>query len=161
MRRLALFGVTVTCPFTLLKDLELNLKKVPIGQVMVTLRTITNGWATSSRYRSRETVLLPCVFGCNAIHPVRLVAHAMDSVAHYLECPCLGRLMEEIMGDSYPVSVLSKLCLSPGANCQWAWISHNMYHFIKMSRYEMAKLASNARIAAILRDDALRFGRAT
>ena len=58
-----------------------TLKLCRTAEVIKTLKSWCNGWATSRRYH--EDKILPCLFGC---------AHSEDDLSHYMQCPHLFAL---------------------------------------------------------------------
>ena len=70
--RLKLFKMHIPYPLPLAVDtLISNLHQFKLEHKLIVIRSIANGWATSSRYH--EQVQLPCVFGCCHVHPVQSI----------------------------------------------------------------------------------------
>ena len=91
---------------------------------MCCLKTVTNAWATSHRYR--EQVRLGCVFGC---------VGGDDSLSHYLSCPVLWNLV----GVSFPppdsTSPIDRICLWSPTKLRVVQLfcAYHVYHCIKIS----------------------------
>ena len=111
---------------------------------MYVIRTLTNGWLTTSRMHERP--LLPCIFGCE---------DCSDKLAHYLCCPSLWAIVGEIGPLPFDPAVLpvaDRLCLtSPsfdhfracGAAC---WL----YHSLKIGeRSRIEDLINSGRFADV------------
>ena len=167
-RRLSLFGVSPPLPLCdYIRFLRENLIDIPLSRRIVVMRTICNGWSTSSRYP--EAVSLPCVFGCNCFHPLIKFHGHWDSVAHYLSCPRLNRLVSDVTNqhnsrlgltlDTRQPGICRKLCLLQDSSDLWCWIAHGMYHFAKHSRFEKAMSAHKLPVALKLNDECLRYGK--
>lgn len=103
-RRLSDFGVEFELIRDLLEFFKLKLKKIQPHLRMLFVKTLTNGWHTSSRMH--EAICLPCIFGCKAwpstcldpIHanlPSKIIR---DETAHYLACPILSGLITQATG---------------------------------------------------------------
>ena len=68
------------------------------------IKTVTNGWHTSSRMH--EAICLPCIFGCNALpdnclassNTTPLSNSIRDETAHYVSCPILAGLLTQAFG---------------------------------------------------------------
>ena len=161
LKRLTLYNSPPPLPISsslavFLKDLASNIKKIPLSRRIVVMRTITNGWSTSSRYHERTP--LPCVFGCLCFHPLISFSGKWDSLEHYLKCPRLNAIVARISGLSGSLCTHEKLCLLDGASDLWCWLSHGMYHFVKHSRYSLALQANHLDVALKLCDEAERYG---
>ena len=78
---------------------------------MLFVKTLINGWHTSSRMH--EAIGLPCIFGCNALPSTCLAPiHAnlpnkiiRDETAHYLACPILSGLITQATGLNHLLSM--------------------------------------------------------
>ena len=83
-RRLRDFGLTVSRDetATFLQNTSKVLRKIKPrwrgGVAFMFLQTLANSWSTTYRYRNKDdTVLLPCIFGCE---------DCKDELKHYLQC---------------------------------------------------------------------------
>ncbi|CAK0791588.1 unnamed protein product, partial [Prorocentrum cordatum] len=75
------------------------LRSCSTAWAMAYLKTVANGWATSSRILG-DRGRLPCRFGC---------AGAADQLKHYLSCPKFRNICEEVFGFSRPAHPLGRL----------------------------------------------------
>ena len=108
-----------------------NLSKQSHEKCLVVLRTLTNGWATSSRYH--ENHVQKCVFGCRSICPRPSNDTCADSLQHYLFCPILrGMIMHIFKSESFHTTDF--LCLSKNPKISWVWTAHQMYHYLRFTR---------------------------
>ena len=72
-------------------NLHDNLMDTPQKCRLMIVKTIANSWSTSVRYH--EVVHHSCLFGCGRLGPLPPQAAPDDSVAHYVHCPILWRLV--------------------------------------------------------------------
>ena len=94
-KRLAAFGVDFVVIHDPLEFFKLKLKKIQPHLRMSLVKTIANGWHTSSRMY--EATCLPCIFGCNSLPNNALASTSSalpnsstkDETGHYLICPIL------------------------------------------------------------------------
>ena len=86
------------------------------------LKTISNAWCTT--HRMHESVLWPCVFGCN---------DAKDEMLHYLVCPVLWQIATEKLGpeDSFSIGSRLGLCVPTVHKLQRLAFVHAIYHACK------------------------------
>lgn len=80
-------------------------KASPAHDALAWLKTVTNGWCTSSRMH--EPVKLQCIFGCR---------HAKDKLEHYLDCHFRWSSIDEVFGkmiDRLPAGRVNFLHPSP------------------------------------------------
>ena len=68
---------------------------------MCWLKTISNAWHTTTRMH--EDVIWPCIFGCN---------DCVFNLMHYLVCPVLWQIANEVIGHETSVHIGSRLCFS-------------------------------------------------
>ena len=74
------------------------LDKLPFPMAILTMKSWTNAWTTSSRMHEAE--LLPCLFDC---------PDALDTLDHYLACDRLWRLFHLLKSDQleeFPAAAL-------------------------------------------------------
>ena len=136
------------------REKSLNIK-------VIVLPSLVNSWTTS--YRFHEAVLLPCVFGCSLqFHKKVDATLSRDELAHYLVCNPLWRMASHILNQDF-------CCLRPpdrlgvGKVCKFEGIvlAHQIYHYVKLSRYnEIVSCRSYSDIDKI-REAAFRFGLAS
>ena len=97
----------------LLNELSGVMKELPDGIKMCYIKTLTNAWATSSRYH--ESKIHQCLFGCACVlvrpprpHKPNLEISITtpppslkkDSLRHYLYCNPLWAVIQEVSGFS-------------------------------------------------------------
>ena len=89
---------------------------------MCWLKTISNAWHTTSRMH--EDVKWPCIFGC---------LDCTDTLMHYLICPVLWQIANEIIGHEPSVHIGSRLCLCLPSETKLKRLAmtHAIYHFCK------------------------------
>ena len=75
-KRLDDFGVTFHLMHDSYECFQLQLKAIQPHLRMYFIKTLTNGWHTSSRMH--EAICLPCIFGCNALPLHRTIAQELD-----------------------------------------------------------------------------------
>ena len=124
---------------------------------LIVMRSILNGWVTSTRYH--EQILLPCVFGCKMFHPIHGSGYK-DCLAHYLRCPLLWKLVRDILQVEIPTSPACKLCLFPRCSPYPIIIAFQLYHFIKMGNRPRVLCMCNLHHVKELRELAFRHGSA-
>ena len=109
---------------------------------MMVIKSVCNSWVTSSRYH--ESVLLPCIFGCNSNCPRPKDDHAADDVHHYIRCPALWSVISSVMQTSNPPLPEQRLCLTVFADPRGIVLAHGIYHAMKSGkrRWLARKLAS-------------------
>ena len=114
---------------------------------MMVIKSVCNSWVTSSRYH--ESVLLPCIFGCNSNCP--RPKHAADDVHHYIRCPALWSVISLVMQTSNPPLPEQRLCLTVFADPRGIVLAHGIYHAIKRGKRSwLAKKLASRRFDCIL-----------
>ena len=109
-------------------------KKVPEGIRMSYVKSLTNAWATSSRYQ--EVTKLPCLFGC----PCK-----RDSLKHYLRCKVLWSTIECVTG--FVVNMEQPTVVRLGlhdpnlAKIYLQALAFRIYHNVKLHNLEFFKRA--------------------
>ena len=113
------------------KEFLVVLKSCPQSVRTCFLKTIINSWSTS--HRLGESVLLPCIFGCNDCE---------DNLKHYLWCDPLWTLASSAC--SLPSCFL---CLPPADRlCLWnkstyglklLRVVYSVYHTVKLGHREL------------------------
>ena len=90
-KRLGDYGIESALIYDSFEFFKLKLKKIQTHLRMSFVKTLTNGWHTSSRMH--EAICLPYIFGCNSL-PINLIATfhnssssscrpIQDETAHY------------------------------------------------------------------------------
>lgn len=105
------------------------------------LKTICNGWATT--YRMHEPTKLDCVFGC---------ADARDQLQHYLLCPNMWSIVDDVFQATLPPSLLERINVRSPSKRGLAIITaiFNMYHTVKIGHRCLVESAmTSRRFAAI------------
>ena len=135
-----------------------SLMEKSLNNKVIVLRSLGNSWTTS--YRFHEAVLLPFVFGCSLQYPKKDDAtFSRDELAHYLVCKPLWRLVSDILSQDF-CNLRAPDRLGVGKVCKFEGIivAHQIYHYLKLSRYqEVLSCRSFADIDKI-REAAFRFG---
>ena len=110
---------------------------------MLFVKTITNGWHTSSRMH--EATCLPCIFGCNSLpnscialaSTAGLCAAPKDETAHYLICPLMIGTIAQACGLNY-LPTLQQLFLGNDIHdttgVLFCAISYHVYHSLKLGK---------------------------
>ena len=114
------------------ENLFWNIGDKPIAFKMMVIKSVCNSWVTSSRYH--ESVLLPCIFGCNSNCPRPKDDHAADDVHHYIRCPALWSVIGSVMQTSNPPLPEQRLCLTALADPRGIVLAHGIYHAIKRGK---------------------------
>ena len=120
-----------------------KLKRTQPHLSMLFVKTITNGWHTSSRMH--EAICLPCIFGCNAL-PNNCIAPAAtaglsaapkDETAHYLICPLMLCTITQACGLNY-LPTLQQLIfgndIDDMTGALVCAISYHVYHSLKFGK---------------------------
>ena len=132
-----------------LEFFKLKLKKIQPHLRMSFVKTLTNGWHTSSRMP--EAICLPCIFGCNSLpnnsrstvdnissRPIK------DETAHYLNCPIMIGIISQAAGlDHLPnlhelIFGKHRLDLTGGLACS---TSYHFYHSLKFGKLSLTRQA--------------------
>ena len=137
-----------------LREKYLNIK-------VIVLRNLVNSWTTS--YRFHEAVLLPCVFGCSLQYPEKEVAtFSRDELAHYLVCKPLWRLVSDILNQDFcGLRAPDRLGVGKVFKFEGIVLAHQMYHYIKLSRYQEVVSCRSFSDIDKIRETAFRFGLAS
>ena len=114
----------------MIDGLARTLKQVPEHIRMACIKTLVNGWATSSRYQ--ESIQHFCLFGCRGTH-----LSDRDSLRHYLICNPLWTVIATTMGlggSFVDLNTIQRLGLeSPSkTKCYMLALAYRVYHAIKM-----------------------------
>ena len=120
------------CPLTpplASENLFWNIQDKPLAFKMMVIKSVCNSWITSTRFH--ESVILPCVFGCNFLGPRPPHDHAGDTVYHYLRCPQLWDILAKATQQYIPETPQYRLGLSAMADCSFIVLAHHVYHSIK------------------------------
>ena len=144
-RRLVTLGVLEvgSCHFTqAVWDLAASFyKSVDPYCAVCWLKTLCNGWCTS--YRIHEPIKLECVFGC---------AGFRDQTQHYLVCPNLWGIVDEVFATALPPTLMQRLNVVDPSRLGSSVITalFNMYHTIKVGNRALVEQAiATRRFAAI------------
>ena len=105
------------------------LRRMPHHIAMSWVKTIANGWATSSRLHCDD--ILPCIF-CGA--------HSCDELLHYISCPTLAAWIRQKMLAPLSDCLTVSLAISP---CDFLTIK---YVFVKFFVYHSVRLTYNTYI---------------
>ena len=92
---------------------------------MMVSKSDRNSGVTSSRYH--ESVLLPCIFGCNSNCPRPMDDHAADDVHHYVRCPALWSVIDSAMQEKNLLLPEQRLCLSCMADPRGIVLAHGEF----------------------------------
>ena len=103
-KRLDDFGVICNLMHDSCEYFKSKLKGIQPHLRMSFIKTLTNGWHTSSRMH--EATCLPCIFGCNAlpsnclapIQSSRINITIKDETAHYLSCLISSGIITQAIG---------------------------------------------------------------
>jgi len=129
---------------------KLKLKRIQPHLKMLFVKTLTNGWHTSSRMH--EAICLPCIFGCNALPsnclapiqanlPSKLIR---DETAHYLACPILSGLITQASGLNHLITMHDLILgndihdLTGALACA---TSYHVYHSLKLGNLPIIQKA--------------------
>ena len=98
------------------------LNQTKVFNRMCWLKTLSNAWHTTSRMH--EDVIWPCIFGCT---------DCTDNLMHYLICPVLWQIANEIIGHESSVHIGSRMCFCLPSETKFKRlaIAHTVYHFCK------------------------------
>ena len=98
------------------------LSQTKVFNRMCWLKTLSNAWHTTSR--THKDVIWPCIFGCTG---------CTDTLMHYLICPVLWQIANEIIGHESSVHIGSRMCfcLPSETKLKRLAIAHTVYHFCK------------------------------
>ena len=148
---------------------KLKLKKIQPHLRMLFVKTLTNGWHTSSRMH--EATCLPCIFGCNAL-PSTCLAPIQDNLpkkvirdetAHYLVCPILSGLISQAAGLDHLLTLHQltfgndKDDLTGALACA---TSYHVYHSLKFGNLPIINKAIETGMFGLVRAYALSSARA-
>ena len=120
------------------------------------LRSLANGWSTSDRYH--EAVRLPCLFGCNLVHP-RFHERTIpkDIFDHYLEFPILWRIVRDICGECY-YDKPHRLGVGSEGGIIGIVVAHLVYHHMKFTNRNILLRARSVSEWSWLVESAFKFG---
>ena len=138
-----------------------SLREKSLNNKVIVFRSLVNSWTTS--YRFHEAVLLPCVFGCSLQYPKKEDAtFSRDELAHYLVCKPLWRLVSDILNQDF-CGLRAPDRLGVGKVCKFEGIvlAHQMYHYVKLSRYQDFLCCRSFSDIDKIREAAFRFGLAS
>ena len=105
-KRLGDYGIESALIHDSFEFFKWKLKKIQPHLRMSFVKTLTNGWHTSSRMHG--ATCLPCIFGCNSF-PSNSIATfdnksssscrpIKDETAHYLNCPIMIGIISQASG---------------------------------------------------------------
>ena len=86
------------------------------------MKTASGGWNTT--LRMHESILYPCIFGCN---------RESDNMNHYMLCPSLWSIVREATKIEVPLHLGRRLLLKDPtrANLINLTVAHSVYHSCK------------------------------
>ena len=149
-RRLSDFGVESDLMHNSFEFFRVKLKRIQPHLRMSFIKTLTNGWHTSSRMH--EATCLPCIFGCQALPsscmaPINNDASTKvirDETAHYLNCPILSGLIMQATGLDHLLS-LHELIFGNGIDDLTGVLacatSYHVYHSLKLGNLPIIQKA--------------------
>ena len=115
--------------------------KCPSHDALAWLKTVTNGWCTSTRMH--EAIILRCIFGCK---------DKKDDLTHYLECTVLWSLIDEVFVGCVAPSKSGRInYIQPSVqNVCLISVAFEVYHALKIGlRDTVACAVSTLRFAEI------------
>ena len=124
-----------------------QLKRCSTHISMCVAKTYVNAWATTHRYHEQHR--LTCILGCKG---------ADDTLAHYIDCPRLWRVIAKHSHEYSRGSVLEKLGLRNAHPERFKNISvaFTVYHALKMGHRELIESALRTRQFHQLAEEAKR-----
>ena len=136
---------------------------------MTFIKTVTNGWHTSSRMH--EAICLPCIFGCNALPDNSLASSSTtplsnsirDETAHYMSCPILAGLLTQAFGFDNLIT-LHQLAFGNDKDDHTGVLacatSYHVYHSLKFGNLPLIQKAIETGMFGLVRAFALSSARA-
>ena len=133
------------------------------------IKTVTNGWHTSSRMH--EAICLPCIFGCNALPDNSLASSSTtplsnsirDETAHYMSCPILAGLLTQAFGFDNLIT-LHQLAFGNDKDDHTGVLacatSYHVYHSLKFGNLPLIQKAIETGMFGLVRAFALSSARA-
>ena len=124
-----------------------QLKRCSMHVSMCVAKTYVNAWATTHRYHEQHR--LTCILGCKG---------ADDTLAHYIDCARLWRVVARHSPEYCRGTVLEKLGLKDPHPERFKNISvaFTVYHALKMSHRELIESALHTRRFHELAEEAKR-----
>jgi len=148
-KRLGDYGIESALINDSFEFFKLKLKRIQPHLRMTFVKTLTNGWHTSSRMH--EAVCLPCIFGCNSL-PNNLICSfdnnsckpIRDETAHYLNCPILIGIISQAASLEH-LPDLHELIFGKDRNDLTGALtcstSYHVYHSLKLGKLSLIQHA--------------------
>ena len=168
-KRLADYGISSNLVHDTFDYYNVQLKGLQPHLRMSFIKTITNGWHTSSRMH--EATCLPCIFGCNALPDNCLISSTSaphgnsirDETAHYLSCPILAGLLSQAFGIDKLIN-LHQLAFGNDRDDQTGALAcatcYHVYHSLKFGNLPLIQSAIETGRFSLVRAFALSAARA-